>query len=222
MSYAKPNRRTLDIPAYNLRRSKLVASVVPEGLQPDLDILGIHASQGTILSRNSHILWNLSVTSLESIFCDSSCQRRPANPTFQGFSMASHLKSIFYSQLAESRAFTETAGKLNAKNPDERSIARQAAARAAHASRAVRGPEGSLVSHSLRLFLRACRAQLLRDRLRLGKQQQIIRAAGLGVGPAHVESAKRMRADHCAGAPAVEVEIADVELLARAIELGAG
>src|ERR1039458_7277611 len=119
MSYAKPNRRTLDIPAYNLRRSKLIASVVPEGLQPDLDILGIHASQGAILSRNSHIPGILSITSLESKFCGSSSQRHPVTPTFPGFSVASRLESKFYRQLADSRDFTEIARKLNAKNPDQ-------------------------------------------------------------------------------------------------------
>ena len=80
--------------------------------------LGIHASQGAILSRNSHILGDLSITSLESRFCDSSSQGHPVTPTFAGFSVASHLESIFYCQLAESRDFTEIAEKLNAKNPD--------------------------------------------------------------------------------------------------------
>ena len=70
------------------------------------------------MSRNSHIPENLSITSLESIFCDSRSQRRPATPTFQMFSITSHLESIFYRQLAESRDFTEIALKLNAKNPD--------------------------------------------------------------------------------------------------------
>jgi hypothetical protein len=89
------------------------------GLQPDLDILGIHASQGAILSRNSHILGDLSITSLESRFCDPSSRRRPVTPTFPGFSVASRLESRFYRQLADSREFTEIANKLNARNPDK-------------------------------------------------------------------------------------------------------
>jgi hypothetical protein len=66
--------------------------------------------------RNSHIPGVLSVTGLESIFCDSSGRRPPVTPTFQGFSVASRLESGFYRQLADSRDFTEIAEELNAEN----------------------------------------------------------------------------------------------------------
>ena len=51
------------------------------------------------------------------------------------------------------------------------------------------------------------------------EQVQIIRAAGLGIGARHVEAAEGMRADHRSGALAVDVEVADVELADRAIDL---
>ena len=54
------------------------------------------------------------------------------------------------------------------------------------------------------------------------KSSEVVRAAGFGVGAAHVEAAEGMRADHGAGALAIEVEIADVELVAGAVELLAG
>src|SRR5258706_14421932 len=60
------------------------------------------------------------------------------------------------------------------------------------------------------------------DALGLREEQQIVRAAGLGVGSAHVEAAKGMGSYHGAGALAIEVEVADVELLACAIQLFAG
>ncbi len=63
---------------------------------------------------------------------------------------------------------------------------------------------------------------LLGDGFGLGEEEQIVRAAGFGVGAAHIEAAEGVRADHGAGAFAVEVEIADVELFAGAVELGAG
>ena len=97
-------------------RSKPSPASCRRGLQPDLDILGIHASQGATLSRNSHILGDLSITSLESRFCDSSSRRRPVTHTFPGSSIASRLESRFYRQLADSRDFTEIAKKLNAEN----------------------------------------------------------------------------------------------------------
>ena len=66
--------------------------------------------------RNSHIPVILSITTLESIFCDSSSRRPPVTHTFPGPSIASRVESRFYRQLADSRDFTEIAGKLNAKN----------------------------------------------------------------------------------------------------------
>ena len=52
---------------------------------------------------------------------------------------------------------------------------------------------------------------------RLQEQEQVVAAAGLGVGARHVEAAERMDADQRAGALAVQVEVADEELLARAL-----
>src|SRR5260370_35466406 len=62
-------------------------------------------------------------------------------------------------------------------------------------------------------------ANLLGNALRLCEQQQVIRPASLGVGAAHVEAAEGMRADHGPRALAIQVEVADVELLLRAIKL---
>src|SRR5262249_32932807 len=61
--------------------------------------------------------------------------------------------------------------------------------------------------------------QLLRHALRLQEQQQVVAAAGLAVGAAHVEAAERVAAHHRAGALAVQVEVADEELLARLLQL---
>src|ERR1017187_42194 len=71
------------------------------------------------VTSNSHIPGVLSVTGLESRFCDFRSQRPPVTYTFSGFSIASRLESIFYRQLADSREFTEIAEKLNTKNPDQ-------------------------------------------------------------------------------------------------------
>src|SRR5579864_4123014 len=56
-------------------------------------------------------------------------------------------------------------------------------------------------------------------RFRLCEQIQIVRAAGLGVGARHIETAERMRADHSACAFAVDVQIADVKLAEGALDL---
>ncbi len=56
------------------------------------------------------------------------------------------------------------------------------------------------------------------DALGLGEEVEIIGAAGLGVGSTHIEAAERMRADHGAGALAIEVEIAYVEVATRAVQ----
>src|SRR4051794_16711607 len=55
-------------------------------------------------------------------------------------------------------------------------------------------------------------ADLFSDRFRLREQQQIIRAASLRICSRHIEATERMRADNCAGALAINVEITDVEL----------
>jgi DNA-binding NarL/FixJ family response regulator len=60
------------------------------------------------------------------------------------------------------------------------------------------------------------------DGLGLGEEGEVVGAAGLGVGAAHIEAAEGMRSDHGAGALAIEVEIADVEVGFRAVELLAG
>ncbi len=69
------------------------------------------------------------------------------------------------------------------------------------------------------LILRAAMANLLRNALGLREQQQVIRSAGLGVGAAHIEAAEGVSPDHRARALAVQIEVADVELCLRAIEL---
>ena len=46
----------------------------------------------------------------------------------------------------------------------------------------------------------------------LRKQQQIVSAAGLGIGAAHIKSAEGMHSDKRPGAFAVDVQIADMTL----------
>lgn len=55
--------------------------------------------------------------------------------------------------------------------------------------------------------------------LGLRKKVKVIRAAGFRVRAAHVEAAKGMSPYHCAGAFSVEVKIAYMEALARAIQI---
>src|SRR2546430_319623 len=55
------------------------------------------------------------------------------------------------------------------------------------------------------LFLRG-------NRLGLREQQEIIPAAGLGIGAGHIEASERVHPDQCAGALAVEVQVANVVL----------
>src|SRR5258706_9624233 len=57
--------------------------------------------------------------------------------------------------------------------------------------------------------------QLLRDALRLQVQQQVVAPSRLAVGAAHVEATERVAAHHGAGALAVQVQVADEELVAR-------
>ena len=65
-------------------------------------------------------------------------------------------------------------------------------------------------------------ADFFGDALGLGEEEEIVGAAGFGVGAAHVEAAEGVGADHGSGALAVEVEVADVEFFAGAVELVAG
>src|SRR5579863_6870029 len=60
---------------------------------------------------------------------------------------------------------------------------------------------------------------LPRDRLGLHEEQQVVAAAGFTIGSRHVETAERMHAHHGAGALAIEVEITNEELAARAFDL---
>src|SRR5438094_6835625 len=62
-------------------------------------------------------------------------------------------------------------------------------------------------------------AHLLGDALGLQEQQQVIAAAGLGIGAAHVEPAEGMRPYDRARALAVHVEVADEELALGALDL---
>src|SRR5437660_791809 len=62
-------------------------------------------------------------------------------------------------------------------------------------------------------------AKLLCDALALCEEQKVVRAAGFRVRAAHVEAAEGVRSDHRSGALAVEVQVADLKLSGRAIEL---
>ena len=61
-------------------------------------------------------------------------------------------------------------------------------------------------------------SQLLGHALALEEQQQVVAAAGLRVGADMLKPPNGCDADQRAGALAVEVEVADVELVARALE----
>ena len=61
--------------------------------------------------------------------------------------------------------------------------------------------------------------QFFRDRFCLREQIKIIRASGFGVGSRQIEPSKRMGAHHRSGALAVEIKIAHLKFLPRAIEL---
>src|SRR5262245_22860413 len=60
--------------------------------------------------------------------------------------------------------------------------------------------------------------ELLRDRLLLREQVQVLAASGLRVRAGHVEAAERVDADQSSRALAVEVQVADVELPLAALE----
>src|SRR5581483_9176634 len=72
-----------------------------------------------------------------------------------------------------------------------------------------------------RLRNRRILRQLFADRLALGKKIQVIRAARFGVGSRHIESAERMRAHDRSRALAIDVQVADVELLHGTLNLRA-
>src|ERR1019366_3196701 len=61
-------------------------------------------------------------------------------------------------------------------------------------------------------------AYFVADGFRLGEKVEIIGAAGFGIGAGHIESAEGMRADHCSGAFAIDVKIADVEFMFGALD----
>ena len=65
------------------------------------------------------------------------------------------------------------------------------------------------------------RSKHLRHQLGLGEEEQVIVAAGLGVGARHVEAAEGMDSHQGAGALAVEVQVPHVELGARLFQVGA-
>src|SRR5919202_2543873 len=53
------------------------------------------------------------------------------------------------------------------------------------------------------------------ERLGLEEEQQVVRAARLGIGAAHVEAAEWVHANQGSGTLPIEVQIADVELTPR-------
>src|ERR1039458_6393781 len=65
----------------------------------------------------------------------------------------------------------------------------------------------------------AARLQLLPDGFSLAEQIQVIRAARLGIRARHVEPAEGVRAHNRAGALAVDIQIAGVELAFGAFDL---
>src|SRR6185437_2030383 len=73
-----------------------------------------------------------------------------------------------------------------------------------------------VVARSALSVTEARSVDLLRDGLGLREEQQVVAATGLRVGTRHIEAAEGMAADHRAGALAVEVQVADVELTLRA------
>src|SRR5260370_33508465 len=66
---------------------------------------------------------------------------------------------------------------------------------------------------------RACR-DLLGHYLGLCEQQQVVAPASLGVGARHIEAPERMHTHESAGALAVSVQIADMELALCALDAG--
>src|SRR5437660_8444676 len=69
------------------------------------------------------------------------------------------------------------------------------------------------------LRLRVAGADFLGSDFGLHEEAEVVAPAGLRVGAAHVEAAEGVRADERARALAVEVEVADVELAPRALQL---
>src|SRR5690606_10782635 len=79
------------------------------------------------------------------------------------------------------------------------------------------GP-GGRPAHPVLLVRCDCWLQPFGDALALREEQQVVRATGLGVGAAHVEAAEGLYADEGAGALAVEIEVAAVEVLGGALD----
>src|ERR671933_1548511 len=75
------------------------------------------------------------------------------------------------------------------------------------------------LNHSPLLRLRVAGADFLGGDFGLEEEGEVIAPARLRVGAAHVEAAEGVCADERARALAVEVEVADVELAARALQL---
>src|SRR5215470_10751873 len=71
--------------------------------------------------------------------------------------------------------------------------------------------QGSILELATRHHPLATSANFFRDGFGLQEEQQVIFPAGLGIRSGHVEAAKGMRADHRAGALAVQIKIPDVE-----------
>src|SRR5436305_7334161 len=74
-------------------------------------------------------------------------------------------------------------------------------------------------NYSPLLRLRVAGADFFGGDFGLHEEAEVVAPAGLRVGAAHVEAAEGVRADERARALAVEVEVADVELAARALQL---
>src|SRR6185369_1984186 len=63
------------------------------------------------------------------------------------------------------------------------------------------------------------RSNSLRSNLRLQEQQQVIASTCLRVSAGHVEATERMHPDERAGALAIQIQVADMKLFARAMQL---
>src|ERR1043166_3095830 len=101
--------------------------------------------------------------------------------------------------------------------PPESGACRPESSRMRPAARDSQRPRRASLADTL--ALRLSRLDLPRDRLRLQEEAEVIAAARFRVGARHVEAAERMDADQRAGALAVQIQIADEELLTGALEL---
>ena len=78
-------------------------------------------------------------------------------------------------------------------------------------------PKRSAALGSVEIALSFRGADFFGDGFGLEEEQQVILAAGFGIGAGHIEAAEGMGADHGAGAFAVHVQIADVEFFGGAL-----